>query len=146
MTNFLIKNKKFTHDEEITFGLNKLEEITLGITFFNRNLSFPLGCVLDVLESYKPSFFSTTIEKSIGLKFVFDKPKLDEPIDDASIEEVRRYAKLAYNLGSTEILYMYETGNWYFCNSLKETIDENTHEVLSVLVDKIIDICNEEIK
>ena len=151
MEKIIIKNKKFTHDEEIVFGLNYLQELNLVIKFYGRILFFKISGVYEMVNYYKPHFFSKEkLKKKTGLDFYFEKPKVDDDkgIDNISVEEVRRYAKIAYFMNKTSnivISYEYETGNWYFEDvEFDKTIDNDCKNVLSELVDKIIDICGKE--
>ncbi len=147
MEKIIIKNKKFTHDEEIVFGLNNLQELNLGINFYGRNLSFKFIDVQETADYYKPHFFSKTkLKKKTGLDFYFENSKVDDDkgIDNISVEEIRRYTKMAYYLNYTGwivIRYEYETGNWYFEDFDKTIDNDDCKNVLSELVDKIIDIC-----
>lgn len=145
MKSYLIKNKKFTHDEEIIDGLNNVQELNLGIKFYGRNLSFKLIDVQETADYYKPHFFSRKLKKKTGLIFYFEIPKFDGDNGiDISAEEVRRFAKIAGYLNYTgwfAISYEYETGNWYYEDFDKTIDNDDCKNVLSELVDKIIDIC-----
>lgn len=141
MKRYLIKNKKFTHDEEIIDGLNYVQELSLSIKFYNRDLTFVFQSVKETYDYYKTHFFSRELKKKTGLDFYFTSLKID--INDFSAKEVRRILKINGYLNYTDwlvIRYEYETCNWYF-EDFDKPINNDCKNVLSSLVDKIIDIC-----